>query len=119
MSLRYGNDSPLCFSLGGWQLRSYGGAIHVICDPLDLIERHRIVAPIVEADHAVGRMEVQPRKLPLTFQNAPPLGNGSGDGQNAAGKQDREIGFNPGFELSSPLPWRPQEDPFADFAETH
>ena len=40
-------------------------------------------------DLAIGHIERPPRKLPLSLQDAPPLGNGSCDGQNATGKRDR------------------------------
>ena len=68
-------------------------------------------------DLTIGHIEGFPGKLPLPFQNAPPLGNGSRDRQNASEKEVRQVGFNPRFEFIPSLSRRPQNDAFAKLAE--
>jgi hypothetical protein len=68
-------------------------------------------------DLTIGHIEGLPGKLPLPFQNSPPLGNRSRDRQNASEKEVRQVGFNPRFELIPSLSRRPQNYAFAKLAE--
>jgi len=70
-------------------------------------------------DLGIGYIERASGELPLPLQSAPPLGDGSRQRQNAAGKQHRQIRLDPQFELRSSLSRRSQGNPSTELAEAY
>ncbi len=73
----------------------------------------------IGGDHAIGNTERAASELLLCIQCAPSLRHRSGQRQNPARKEDRQIRFKPCFEFRSPLPRRSQDNTLAQLAEAH